>query len=380
MSSVRQQFGEGADTPRVSAAEQLNDDVLRAAGMRPLVVRCGAFGETVLITALLAQLHARFDTQVDVVSSGPWSRPLLETHRAVNKIFVIRSRNTPYWLESSQQRLVRWLSERGAGPTWFCDASPVVRRLLARAGVPDDYICDVRTLPALAGEHFVERWTRFGQLTPTAFRGLLPQAGGSVASSASLHLSAASVSELDRWLDDRGLSGTRFIAVQAGNKRSMRGLPRSRATNTKYWPETNWARVIRALRELHPDHAILLLGVPRESKLNSDIARLAAVPRVYDVADDLPIRILLPLLARATGMIAVDTGPAHAAAALGCATVALFGAADPRLYRPGGVTTPAIVLTAERNGKPCMRAIAPEEVIAAWKRLHCTSACDRGGS
>jgi heptosyltransferase-2/heptosyltransferase-3 len=69
-------------------------------------------------------------------------------------------------------------------------------------------------------------------------------------------------------------------------------------------------------------------------------------------------------------MIAVDTGPAHAAAALGCPTVALFGAADPRLYRPGGVTTPAVVLTAELNGKPCILGISPERVIAAWASLH----------
>ena len=324
----------------------------------------------VLVTALLAQLHARFGRRVDVVASGSWSRPLLEDHHAVGEIFVIRSRRTPYWIEGSQRRLVRWLKDRDAGPTWFCDATGLVRRLLARAGIPDDYICDARLFPGIDGEHFVDRWIRFGTLTPPAFRGALPEARSTVASAASLDLCAASARELDGWLARRGLSNMRFIAIQAGNKRSMRGLLRRRPTNTKYWPEAHWARVIRALHDLHPDHAILLLGVPRESKLNADIARLAAVPNVYNVADDLPIRILLPLLARATGMIAVDTGPAHAAAALGCPTVALFGAADPRLYRPGGVTTPAVVLTAELNGKPCILGVSPERVIGAWASLH----------
>jgi len=83
------------------------------------------------------------------------------------------------------------------------------------------------------------------------------------------------------------------------------------------------------------------------------------------------------LLQRATGMISVDTGPAHAAAALGCPTLALFGKADPRLYRPGGVVTPAAVLTGELDGETTMLGITPESVITAWTQLR--TRCDRLG-
>jgi heptosyltransferase-2/heptosyltransferase-3 len=149
----------------------------------------------------------------------------------------------------------------------------------------------------------------------------------------------------------------------------MRRGSRQRVSNTKYWPEERWAQVIRALREEQPHHAILLLGVPAELELNADIARTANVGDVHNVADDLPIDVLLPLLQQASSMVSVDTGPAHAAAALGCPTVALFGTSDPQLYRPGGVTTPAIVVTGEIDGHRTMMGIEPAAVITAWRAV-----------
>ena len=78
---------------------------------------------------------------------------------------------------------------------------------------------------------------------------------------------------------------------------------------------------------------------------------------------------LLPLLERATSLVSVDTGPAHAAAALKCPTVALFGTSDPLLYRPGGVTTPAVALVGQIDGHPNILGIKPATVIAAWREL-----------
>ncbi|MGH8322350.1 MAG: glycosyltransferase family 9 protein, partial [Steroidobacteraceae bacterium] len=75
------------------------------------------------------------------------------------------------------------------------------------------------------------------------------------------------------------------------------------------------------------------------------------------------------LLQRAHSMISVDTGPAHAAAALGCPTVALFGTAPPDLYRPGGATTPAIALTGTVAGQQNILGIAPQTVLDSWLEL-----------
>src|SRR5690349_4473383 len=157
----------------------------RAAGARPLVMRCGAFGDIVLLTVLLRQLHQRFGKPVDVISSGPWTPPLLEGEGAVGHLYMIRSRRTPYWLSVQQRRLVRWLRERGAGPTWFCDRGEG-RGLLTRGGIPDDYICDTNAYKWIPGETFTDRYLRLGSYTPKAFEGLLPEAKPGVPSAARL--------------------------------------------------------------------------------------------------------------------------------------------------------------------------------------------------
>ena len=81
--------------------------------------------------------------------------------------------------------------------------------------------------------------------------------------------------------------------------------------------------MIRAVRAARAEAAIVLLGVPHEFALNELIMSHAKVADVHNVADGLPIGILLPLLERASSLISVDTGPAHAAAALNCPTVAI---------------------------------------------------------
>ena len=336
--------------------------------MRPLVMRCGAFGDMVLLTPLLRLLRQRFGEPADVVSWGAWTRPLLHDQPDVREIFILDSRRRPYWTSRGQQRLVAWLRRRGAGPTWYCDGGPG-RGLLRRGGIADDQVCEANSVPWLAGEHYIERWIRFARLTPPAYAGRVPCNGARVGNAAVLEIAAASRAALDDWLARRALAGRPLIVIQAGNKRTMRRLFRRRHTNTKYWPEERWGQVLRAVRAARPGHAILLLGVPQELALNEDIRRSAAVPGLHNVADDLPIGILLPLLQRARSMISVDTGPAHAAAALGCPTVVLFGQADPVRLRPGGVDTPAAVLTGDVAGCPDILGISAEAVIRAWQEL-----------
>ena len=135
---------------------------------RPLAVRCGAFGDMVLLTALIRALHARFRSPVDIVTSGPWSEPLLRGQPGVGEVWSVRSRKSPYWLSADQRFVVRRLRTRGVGPTWFCDGSDAARPLLARAGIPQEFIVDVEDHPLLPGEHATEQWRRLAQILPAA--------------------------------------------------------------------------------------------------------------------------------------------------------------------------------------------------------------------
>jgi heptosyltransferase-2/heptosyltransferase-3 len=332
-------------------------------------MRCGALGDMVLVTALIDQLHARFGAPVDVITSGGWARPLLAPRRGVGEIHTLRSRRKPYWLDREQQALVRRLRERGAGPTWYCDGGGHGRELLRRAGIADALVCDTRDLPWLPGEHFVERWLRMAALTPPALTASPPPAPPVRDANAVLVPDSGELAACEAWLARRGLTDRTLVAFQAGNKRTMRGLFRRRASNTKYWPEARWGTVVRGVRDALPEAALLLLGVHEESGLNADIARAAGVRDLHNVAGDLPIPVLLPLLGRCHSLVSVDTGPAHVAAAQDCPTVTLFGVADPARFRPGGVGTPVAVLTGTVEGEPDILGITPAAVLEAWRQL-----------
>jgi heptosyltransferase-2/heptosyltransferase-3 len=79
---------------------------------------------------------------------------------------------------------------------------------------------------------------------------------------------------------------------------------------------------------------------------------------------------LIALLARGEALITVDSGPAHAAAAVGCPQIVLFGRASPSLYRPWGTAAaPVTVLTGEIDGEPSMLGIETDTVLRAWRQL-----------
>jgi len=317
----------------------------------------------------------------------------------VGDIWSVRSRKTPYWLSADQRSVVRRLTQRGAGPTWFCDGSDAARPLLARAGIPGDLIVDVKDHPLLPGEHATEQWRRLGQIMPAGIaepRGGQPRGGqppggeapggaqpGTGARDAAhaaelaaltpgclLEVSDRQRLDLDAWLRARDLAASPLILIQIGNKRTMRRGLRRLAVNNKYWPIERWAEVLRQVRLQSPEHAIVLLGTGPEYALNQEVMALANIARLYNAADDLPIPRLVALLARAAGLITVDSGPAHAAAAVGCPLVVLFGKALPSLYRPWGTAGADVkVLCGHVAGEPDMLGIEARSVIAAWSEL-----------
>lgn len=346
-----------------------------ATAPRPLLVRFAAFGDAVLLTPLIRQLQARFGAPVDLLSSGPWTRPLLQGQPGVGEITILRSRRAPYWLSLDQQHAVRWLRARGAGPTWFADMNPVGRSLLTRAGIRDELIVDAQQFPFLPREHTVDRWWRFAAQTPAALQGRMPDSPPPVLQGCEIVVPQSARDELQRWLVARRLDDRPLLLVQAGNKRTMRAGPRKRATNTKYWPEENWAAVIRGMRDVHPGHAIVLIGAGHELAFNHDIIRLCGVVDVHNAADDLPVPRLLALMERAESLLTVDSGPAHAAAAVGCPLVDLFGKASVDEYRPRGQQgADVICLTGSIDGQPDMLGIRVDSVLDAWRRLKPRSA------
>ncbi|HWW21493.1 MAG TPA: glycosyltransferase family 9 protein [Steroidobacteraceae bacterium] len=336
---------------------------------RPLVVRFGALGDMVILTVAIRHLQARFGQPVDVIAAAEWTAELLGDQPGVGDIQAIGSRKRPYWLSRPQQRLVRWLRERGPGPTWLFDHdNRKIESLLRRAGWTAEHWCHHEDMQGLMGSHFCDRWLRFAYRNPPILGGEDLPVGASDAHG-ELVVTPAQRLLVARWLQQRGWPAQRLILIQVGNKRTMRRGLQRRRSNLKYWPEENWAAVLRGLRAMHPAHEILLLGVPQEAALNERILGLASIPHAHNVVHELSIPKLIGLSELATGMVSVDTGPAHLAAAVGCSVVTLFGSTEPFMYAPRGRNARVSCLIGARPGGRSMLYIEPSEVLTAWREV-----------
>jgi heptosyltransferase-2/heptosyltransferase-3 len=329
-------------------------------------------GDMVILLSLTEALYRRFGRPVDVVSSGGWTRPLLEGQPSIAQVLLVGSRKTPYALSRVQREIARYLERTGPRPAWICDEGPFAPRLLRRAGIGDDWQLLVRRDCTFRdGEQHADRLVRFATLDPPALRHGPRVDPGSLRDLRvpPLRVMPAWRDDLRAWLKQRSLLDRPLYLVQAGNKRTMRWwAPRSRSTNTKYWPEERWSAVIEAMLRDDRNARVILLGVPAEVPLNEAIARLVNSERLINAADSLPMRRLLALQEHAHGMISVDTGPAHSAAAVDCPLVVLFGEADTTRYAPRSPSGRVQVL-ADRLGTDGILGITAGEVIDAWRSI-----------
>jgi len=101
----------------------------------------------------------------------------------------------------------------------------------------------------------------------------------------------------------------------------------------KEWPPERYAAVMDALARSHGARAVLVgAPSPRENAAAEAIRRAAAHPPLDLRAWDL--RRVVYLLDQADVLVSPDTGPLHAAVALGTPAVALMGYTNPKRYGP----------------------------------------------
>jgi heptosyltransferase-1 len=118
---------------------------------------------------------------------------------------------------------------------------------------------------------------------------------------------------------------------------------------TKHWPEEYWIELANLMAK--KGHRIQLLwGNTLEYDRAQRIAK--AVPGVSVVSKRLPLGEVANVLASAEGIVSVDTGLGHLAAALGVPTVSLYGPSDPKLC--GTLGERQIHLSADFACAPCL--------------------------
>jgi heptosyltransferase-2/heptosyltransferase-3 len=342
-----------------------------AEASNPLIVRFAAFGDVVLLTTLIGALHQRYGRPVDLLSSGGWTPKLLAADPRVGHIELLGSRKSAYLISPGQWRAVRWLRQRGAGPVYACDTDEKSYWLLRHAGIDPAFIVRAQYAPP-PGEvpHWCEWWLSRAALTPKAYEGqVLPLDLARAEAVPQLYVTDNERAALTSWLAEKGWARAPLVLIQAGNKRTLKRGRLATISDNKYWPPERWADVALGVLVQMPEAQVLLCGAPQEAALIEDIRRASGSARVHNLAEQLPIGRLLALLERAHSMISVDTGPAHAAAALDCPLIVLFGSHEQRAWHPRSRSGAVRAVGGGQGASSRLLDISVEEVLAAWRAL-----------
>jgi heptosyltransferase-2/heptosyltransferase-3 len=345
---------------------------MTASPLHPIVIWFGRVGDMILLSSLLDILHARYGGRCHVVGAGSWPAQIYATHSAVGRVSCLH-RYTAWLFDPAWWRTLRALRAARADPVYVCETDPRklarIRRLLAFGGTDARHCVFVAPEPGPGYTHWVDRLVSLGHLTPPAFDAAgYPWPNPAPPGAPRLEVSAAAHADCAAWLEEKGWRERPLVLVQPGNRRSMRGKRlRLTAADDKAWPLERWGELLHSIHARLPQAQILLCGAPRESLLLQWIVEAARLPAV--AAAELPLPRLLALCTRAHSMISVDTGPAHAAAALGLPLVVMFGAHSQEQWLPRSASGSQVLGVGGPPHSRRLDEISVGTVFAAWCAL-----------
>lgn len=328
-------------------------------------------GDMVMATPLLALLHRRYHQPVTVIGAGEWNGPVYQGNPDVAAAWYFR-RHVPFVLSRDWPQVRRFLRQSDPGPIYICERHyrqlPRIRRVLSFSGVNPArcvFITDDAPAPQ---EHLVDRLLRLGSRTPPAVNAADYPMPRDVCGPR-LFVEEADRVELDTYLRARGWAHRRIIIVQPGNHRSMsrrRGRWRRLNTDDKAWPIERWVELARRLHAESDEPLVALHGAPEEIPMLREI-QAAAGPGSAVVAGR-GLRQLFALCESAGGMISVDTGPAHVAAALSLPLVVMYGAEAQRYWLPRSPTGSPVVGVGGPPVSTRVDQISVDTVYEAWRQ------------
>jgi len=347
-----------------------------AAPSRILVVRLWTLGETLLTAPLVAELRQRFPAAEITILCRRANRPVIEMFPGVDGILLFEA-DTLFALLRSFRRFDLAVDTE----PWF-RVSALLSFWLARRRIGFSH--GVRRRLYTDRVDFDDR-----QYEAQTFLDLLRPLGARAT-----------------------FFGFPALRIPSGEEeaalRLLEGLPERReapavgmcpgAEDALYrmWPAERFAQAADALAEAEGAW-ILLVGSPSEREVCGRVAALMRRrDRVRNLAGTTTLPGLFALLRRLDLLVTNDTGPMHAAAAVGTPTVALFGPNLPVRFAPrtphcavifhGDEDNPVIDVHRGKipaGNKPAygasMRRITVDEVVAAARAL-LRRAGTRGGA
>jgi ADP-heptose:LPS heptosyltransferase len=342
--------------------------------LQPTVLYFARLGDMVMLTALLHLLHRRYHKPCQIIGAGSWNSVVYQGNPDVSQVWSF-GRHLPFPLSAEWPRVARALRHSDPGPIYICEHHyrqlPRIRRMLAFSGINQARCVFIPDEPGSGEDHQVERLVRLGERTPAALRPTdYPVPSAAPEWAPRLRVLDTDRAERDAWINSQGWSGRQLILVQPGNHRSMsRRRDRWRRLNTddKAWPTQRWVDLLHKVHARMPNALIVLRGSQEETPMLQGIQAASGLEAV--VVACMGLGPLFAFCEAAHSMISVDSGPAHAAAALGLPLVVMFGAGPQRYWLPRSPSSSPVIGV---GGPPeSMRAdqISADTVFDAWCTL-----------
>jgi ADP-heptose:LPS heptosyltransferase len=349
-----------------------------ATPLTPTVFFFCRLGDMVMVTRMLNLLHRRYRRPCQVIGTGSWTTTTYAGNPDVAHVWAFH-RHLPFLLDAAWLPVRRALRASAPGPIYVCERHyrqlPRIQRMLRLSGT------DLRRCvfiserpvrgPVRETDHLVDRLVALGARTPAILRAAdYPLATDATLDGPRLYVLESERIERDAWLRSQGLIGRELILFQPGNHRTM-GPRRERwrrlNTDDKSWPLERWAELLQRIHRERPQAVLLLRGSAEEMPMLREIQAATALTSVATAATTL--RQLFALCEAASSMVSVDSGPAHAAAALGVPLVVLYGAESPRHWLPRSPSGSPVVGVGGPPASHRADQVPVDAVFSAWYRV-----------
>ena len=326
-----------------------------------------------MLTALLHFLHRRYHKPCQIIGAGSWNAAVYQGNPDVSQVWSF-DRHLPFPLSIKWLRVVRALRRSAPGPIYVCERHyrqlPRIRRMLAFSGIDPARCVFIADEPGSGDAHSVDRLVRLGARTPAALREADYPLPAAPLWAPRLRVLNSERAERDAWINARGWSGRQLIMVQPGNHRSMsrrRGRWHRLSTDDKAWPNERWVELLHKVHARMPNALIVLRGSQEETPMLDRIQTATGLEAV--VVAGLGLRQLFAVCESAHSMISVDTGPAHAAAALGLPLVVMYGAESQRYWLPRSPSGSPVIGVGGPPDSVRVDQIPVDAVFDAWSAL-----------
>jgi len=337
---------------------------------RLLVIRLRSLGDSILALPLLEALHSwRHDLKIDLLTEAPYAG-VYTRHPAVHETLLLRPRTGPAgegWrraracLEIRRRRYAAVLNLHGGTTSALLTLASGARFRIGQqkyrhAWIYHHLIPPPPTVWQRSALHTVEdqlTFMRWLQLPiPAKPRG-------------TLHLDPGARARIGERLAAAGLQPSRYLLIHP-----TATLP------TKRWEEWKFAELADRLHERW-HLPVVFSSAPCEAQVLLDVGRYAQHAHHY--WSDLGLDELFVLIEQCRMFVGNDSGPTHAAAALGKSLVVIWGSSDYRVWHPWETEYAPVRLEMPCMPCPgyscaafdipkCIRDIGVERVLAA-----CTS-------